>query len=161
MVSIEPMNIRNLLPEDLQQLRKISQDAVLESVNAPESEKPTIVEGIFDNLDKAGSSSIPGAFLTAEANQALAGFILIKNYWNLSDLFVSPNLHGKGIGHALWSAALLECERHSEKNSVRVNSSLNAVMFYESLGFRRIDLKIELPSWVVPLERQLSARRQT
>ena len=48
MVSIEPMNIRNLLPEDVPQLRKISQDAVLESVNAPESEKPTIVEGIFD-----------------------------------------------------------------------------------------------------------------
>jgi len=161
MVSIEPMNIRNLVAEDLSELRKITQNAVKESVNAPEDEKQEILEGIFSNLKMVSSSSIPGVFLTSEVDQAPVGFILVKNYWNLSDFFVSPSLHGTGIGHALWTAALLECERHSERNSIRVNSSLNAVMFYESLGFRRIEVAAELPTWVVPLERQLVARRQT
>lgn len=156
MALLAPMKIRNLVLEDIPALRDIAQTAVMQSVDAPKMEKPKILDGIFENLSLAGSASIPGAFLISEIDATPAGFLLIKNYWNLSDLFVSPSHHGQGIGRAIWTAALPACQRLSERDSIRVNSSLNAVGFYESLGFKKMQAKDEIPEWVVPLERPLT-----
>jgi len=154
------MIIRTLLPEDLIQLREIAKTAVNASVEAPSANKQEIVTGIYDNLAIAISSPQSGAFLVSENKDHAQGFILIKNYWNLSDLFVSPSHHGEGIGQALWTAALKICETNSERNSIRVNSSLNAVTFYESLEFYKIEREKKHPAWIVPLERKIKGRSQ-
>jgi len=116
MALLAPMKIRNLVLEDIPALRDIAQTAVMQSVDAPKMEKPKILDGIFENLSLAGSASIPGAFLISEIDATPAGFLLIKNYWNLSDLFVSPSHHGQGIGRAIWTAALPACQRLSERD---------------------------------------------
>jgi len=151
------IEVRRLVAEDLKKLRAISRSAVTESVEAPEIAKREILDGVITNLERVSSESIPGVFLTSEIEKEPVGYILIKNYWNLSDLFVSPKHHDKGVGRALWGAALPICEQFSERSSIRVNSSLNAVAFYESIGFRKISVTAELPDWVVPLERQFEA----
>ena len=160
MALVAPMKIRALASGDLPALRDIAQIAVMESVDAPKMEKQNILAGITANLSLADSGSISGAFLISEIDASPAGFILVKDYWNLSDLFVLPDHHGEGIGRALWVTALTECEQYSEKNAIRVNSSLNAVEFYESFGFRSMPAKAELPDWIVPLELALKQDRQ-
>jgi len=149
------MTIRKIIQEDYGDLLEIARSAVETNVEAPEVEKTGILEGIRGNLKLACTSAIEGVFLTAIENEEPFGFILIKDYWNLSDLFVLPRFQSKGTGRELWIAARPLCVAHSDRPATRVNSSLNAVGFYESLGFRETTVEQQLPTWVIPMTREL------
>jgi enamine deaminase RidA (YjgF/YER057c/UK114 family)/GNAT superfamily N-acetyltransferase len=59
----------------------------------------------------------------------------VRSGKHLQHLFVPPNLHGKGIGKALWQHVknLVYVENFT------VNASINAVPFYAKLGFANVD----------------------
>ena len=90
-------------------------------------------------------------FFKKACDSEISGFILIKNHWNLSDLFVLPEEHGKGIGKALFNTAKKLCKLKQDKNYILVNSSSNAVDFYRKLGFKTYTPIKEVPDFVVPL----------
>ena len=62
-------------------------------------------------------------------------FTLLKQYWNLSDLFVLPEFQGLGIGRRLLSNAISQAQSSSSCEEIWVNSSLNAELFYRTIGF--------------------------
>ena len=144
--------IRNIELSDQNVLQQIARNAVTLSVVAPEEEKQNLLKGISRNIASVIIDQIDGVFLAAALSEVPVGFIIVKDYWNLSDLFVDPDHQGLGIGRQLCSDAFAICEKETTKPSIRVNSALNAVTFYESLGFYRIDVEQKLPDFIIPLE---------
>ncbi|MGR5063731.1 GNAT family N-acetyltransferase [Photobacterium sp. DNB22_13_2] len=65
----------------------------------------------------------------------IVGAILVKEYWNLSNLFVDPRFHHQGIARQLITKALEACQELSPKQAVHLNASEYAVNFYQKLGF--------------------------
>ena len=144
--------IRNIELSDQNVLQQIARNAVTLSVVAPEEEKQNLLKGISRNIASVIIDQIDGVFLAAALSEVPVGFIIVKDYWNLSDLFVDPDHQGLGIGRQLCSDAFAICEKENKKPSIRANSSLNAVTFYDSLGFYRIDVEQKLPDFIIPLE---------
>lgn len=145
-------SIRNIKPSDQTALQQIARNAITLAVAAPKEEKQNLLAGISRNIELVITDRIAGVFLTAELSDAPVGFIIVKDHWNLSDLFVDPGHHRLGIGSKLWRDAFALCAKKNTKRSIRVNSSLNAVTFYESLGFSKVDVEQKLPEFIIPLE---------
>lgn len=143
------MKIEEVSIEDINQLKELARSAILESVDASSDIKEEIVSDTVSHIEKNISGS-DRVFLKCTDLEIL-GFILVQNYWNLSDLFVLPTSHGKGIGRQLFNEAKAVCADHSKKDYIRVNSSLNAEGFYRKISFVTFTPKREVPDFVVPL----------
>lgn len=73
-------------------------------------------------------------FVAIEKSKILGTITLIKDY--IGTVFVNPDYHGKGIGTKLMEAIEnLAKERKIEE--LRLNSSINAVDFYEKLCYKK------------------------
>ncbi len=153
-MNIEPADIM-----DIPALKKIASISIKESVHVSSDTLEDIVIDTHQHIDlyfdlhlDLNAAHANGVCLKMVCEQAIVGFIIIKKYWNLSDLFVLPALHGQGVGKALFSEALNICKRDGSADAIRVNSSLNAVDFYRKLGFTDFDSDQTWPEFVVPLQ---------
>ncbi len=63
----------------------------------------------------------------------IVGVAALRNADFLTHLFVSKCCQGKGVGKALFDYVVKE----TQAKQVSLRSSINAVSFYESLGFKR------------------------
>ena len=144
------MKIEKISNKDIEVIKKIAKKAILESVDVSIDLKEEIISDTMKHIDK-GLSNSECVFLKYTETDIL-GFILIQEYWNLSDLFVLPEMHGKGIGKALFNAAQNLCKPRQDKGYILVNSSINAEGFYRNIGFENFSPKREVPSFVVPLK---------
>ena len=143
------MNIAEISANDVGELKKLARRAILESVDANDNLKDEIILDTLSHIDKNASGS-DCIFLKYFENDIL-GFILVQDYWNLSDLYVLPESHGKGVGRSLFDAAMIQCMLRQERGYIRVNSSLNAEGFYRNIGFENFTQSKEVPNYVVPL----------
>ncbi len=81
----------------------------------------------------------PRGCFAAEREGEVVGVLTTTSYEGLAFIgavIVRPDLRGKGVGKQMMEAAL-DCLRTSGVVTVRLNAYLNAVRFYERLGFRR------------------------
>ena len=76
--------------------------------------------------------------LVAILDGAIAGVVLVKDFWNLCSLFVGPPFQRRGIGKALVEAAIAQCQGRSPKSALLLNAYPDAIGFYERLGFMRL-----------------------
>lgn len=147
MKGLEAVNV-----EDIPELERIAYEALYHAVDAPLKDKPTILSGIYENLRTWSKRPQEGVFLKYSTDERSVGFILVKEFWNVSDLFVLPDYHGKGVGRALLSMAMEHCEKKVGKRYLRVNASRNALRFYKALGFVETASDKPLPFSCVCLE---------
>ncbi len=76
--------------------------------------------------------------LLADTQKEIAGMIEMRDDGQVTLFFVEGKFQGSGIGGELLRRALEVCRRRNpEVSKVTVNSSPNAVVAYEKLGFRR------------------------
>jgi ribosomal protein S18 acetylase RimI-like enzyme len=76
--------------------------------------------------------------LLAYQEEHLAGLIEIRNYDHVSLFFVESSYQKQGIGRALFNEALDRIQTNNPTClEISVNSSPNAVMTYEKLGFQK------------------------
>lgn len=85
---------------------------------------------------------------------SIAGFVIVKEYWNLSHLFVLPRHQGHGIGRRLLRKAVNACRDRSPRGKIQLNSSSNAAGFYAAMGFTQTGPGIERPGGCIPFEYQ-------
>jgi len=81
----------------------------------------------------------PDGCFAAERDGRLVGVLTTTKYDGLAFLgavIVAPELRGKGVGKEMMEAALAH-RRATGVRTVRLNAYLNAIPFYERLGFRR------------------------
>jgi GNAT superfamily N-acetyltransferase len=143
------MNIEEISETDIDILKGVARRAIIESVEADDAIKEKLIIDTARHID-ANTSNADRVFLRC-VDDGVLGFILIQDYWNLSDLFVLPEAHGKGVGKMLFNAAKSVCLNNPNKGYIRVNSSFNAEGFYRALGFESFNTGKELPNFIVPL----------
>jgi GNAT superfamily N-acetyltransferase len=122
------------LPEVAGLIRRV----VLQSVDANDQEKAAFLENIQKNLVWCQDHAQLAVHLKFCAGAAIVGVVLVKNYWNLCHLFVEPSWQRRGVGTSLIHEAIAQCRGKAPQSAIRLNSSRNAVSFYEALGFVRV-----------------------
>jgi GNAT superfamily N-acetyltransferase len=130
--------IEPVLVDDIREVEVFIQRVVMLAVDATEEEKASFLKNIHRNLEQWRAEPTGALHLKFVEGGALAGVVMVKSYWNLCHLFVAPELHGRGIGRALLTAALEGCRGKSPRGLVRLNSSRNAAGFYEHMGFHLV-----------------------
>ena len=91
----------------------------------------------------------PDGCFVAERDGRVVGVLTTTTYEGLAFLgavIVAPELRGKGVGKEMMEAALAHL-RATGVRTVRLNAYLNAIPFYERLGFRR---EYEVIRWHSP-----------
>jgi len=81
----------------------------------------------------------PDGCFVAERDERVVGVLTTTTYDGLAFLgavIVVPELRGKGVGKEMMEAALAHL-RKTGVRTVRLNAYLNAIPFYERLGFQR------------------------
>jgi GNAT superfamily N-acetyltransferase len=146
-MSIAPVEL-----SDLSEIRGMIEGAIRERVVHSEQDVQGLV-ALIDTILRAweldGSDSV---HLKYVLSRKIVGVALVKNFSNLSTLFVAPEHQRKGIGRALIEALVCECKPRSSQPVMKVNSSTVAVTFYLSLGFRQTGPGLDRPGGCVPLE---------
>ncbi|MFD2271642.1 GNAT family N-acetyltransferase [Undibacterium arcticum] len=117
-----------------------------------QTRSPRSFKNIRQNLDWWSQHRDQAVHLKFSVHGRIVGVVLVKNFWNLCNLFVAPAQHGQGIGRALTFAAIERCRGKTERPALRLNSSRNAVGFYEGIGFVRTVTDTPPPQGCTPLE---------
>jgi GNAT superfamily N-acetyltransferase len=74
-------------------------------------------------------------YFVTEHEGRVVGFIAMRDRTHLFHLFVAAEYQGRGIASRLWRQARGHAVQPGEPSVFTVNSSLNAVVVYERLGF--------------------------
>jgi len=79
--------------------------------------------------------SIRYAYIVAEHDGALVGFIALRDLSHVFHMFVARQHQRTGVARRLWQAAQAQAQKSSSPKQYTVNSSLAAVPVYRSFGF--------------------------
>jgi GNAT superfamily N-acetyltransferase len=137
---------------DLNQLSRVIHKSVTVSVASNEDEASFLITDIEYSLKKWFDSGANGYSSAYRIDNKLIGFIIVKEFWNLSHLFVHPKYQRKGIGSSLVEAAIENCRTLSPRNKIQLNSSKNAAPFYEHAGFKQSGESVDRPGGCIPFE---------
>ena len=144
---IEPVEVT-----DIPEVKRLIETAVRESVADSDDDAAYLIDDIRESLDWWQQNPGKCIHLKYLDGGKIVGVILVKDYWNLVNLFVLPSEHRQGIGRSLFQAVESACRSHSPRGKVQVNSSTNAVGFYKSMGFHQTGRGRDRPGGCVPLE---------
>ena len=67
----------------------------------------------------------------------IVGFITIKDFGKIDQLFVEPDAQKSGVARELWNYTKKKCLGSSAKGNIWVRSSSYAIPVYESFGFEK------------------------
>jgi GNAT superfamily N-acetyltransferase len=137
---------------DLDTLRELIVEAVRVSVSTSDEEAAVLIADIIRSLDSWSESEAPGFHRTYSVADEILGFIIVRDYWKLTHLFVSPEYQGRGIGRLLVDAAVEGCRNRSPHQKIQLNSSSNAAGFYAAVGFLQTGPGINRPGGCIPYE---------
>lgn len=122
---------------DLPVLREILAVAIRANVAEAESESLHLIADVEQSLSRWTLAKTPSHHRKHVLNGMITGFVIVKDFWNLSHLFVLPQFQNQGIGRELIESALKACCEKSRRGKIQLNSSRNAIGFYEAMGFQQ------------------------
>ena len=79
-------------------------------------------------------SKVREFFVAIEKSNIIGTVSLFQDY--IGTVFINPDYHGKGIGTKLM-AKIENLAKERKIEELRLNSSINAVAFYEKLGYKK------------------------
>ncbi len=135
---------------DLPRIRSLIAAAIRGSVASNEDDAAFLIADIDKSLAWWKSHQAKALHLKYVEAGKIAGVVLVKEFWNLTNLFVSPEHQQQGIGRRLLLNALEGCRERSPRGAVLVNSSTHAVAFYKRMGFVQVGPGRDLPGGCVP-----------
>lgn len=145
--------IEPVAEDDLPAIRTLIAAAIRHSVAHSEAEARFLIEDVHGSLDSWRDHPADALHLRCSSAGSVVGVVLVKEYWNLTNLFVAPDHQGRGIGRLLLEAAMEACRTRSPRGALLLNSSTVACGFYERLGFRQTGPGRDRPGGCVPYRR--------
>lgn len=143
------IKISKVEPCDVERLKIIAEESLFQTVDSPEEEKQRLLPHICKDIEHSVLQD-DTIFLKAESAE-IEGFILIKETWNLSQLFIAPPRQHQGVGGSLLDTAVQQIQCGDNKGYVKLNSSSNAVAFYAKRGFELDASREPKSKWSVPM----------
>jgi len=140
---------------DLDELKDLIAVVVCESVADNEEDATFLIDDIVLSLNTWWTSGSKGFHAKYSVDNAIVGFVIVKEYCLLSHLFVLPQHQGHGIGRELLENAIGACRGKNPSGKIGLNSSNNASGFYAAMGFRQTGPGIEKPGGCIPYEYDL------
>ncbi len=119
-------------------------------INADKESLDLIISDSIKSTRNWLEGNISGVHLVYIKGENIVGTILIKEYWNMSALYVLPDYHKMGIGTMLVDYAIEACKANSEVDEIRLNSSTFASAFYQKYGFVKNGQERDLPGGCIP-----------
>lgn len=135
---------------DLPQIRALVASAIRGSVAKSDEEAEFLIGDIDQSLAWWLENQEASLHLKCSEPGAVSGVVLVKEFWNLTNLFVAPEYQRRGIGRLLLTKALEVCRSRSPRAAILVNSSTMAVGFYEHMGFTQTGVGKVRPGGCVP-----------
>jgi GNAT superfamily N-acetyltransferase len=74
-------------------------------------------------------------YLLGEEDGIFCGVVAVRNNSHLQHLYVAPPFQSRGVGKYLWETARDQALAAGNAGKFTVNASLNAVPFYQRMGF--------------------------
>ncbi len=137
---------------DFEELSALIAATISKVVTRDDREATSLVDEVVASLQNWLVGGSPGFHAKCRIDDAIAGFVIVKDFWNLSHLFVLPIHQGKGIGRQLVGEALMACREASPRRKIQLNSSTLAAGFYTKLGFKQIGPERDRPGGCIPFE---------
>jgi enamine deaminase RidA (YjgF/YER057c/UK114 family)/GNAT superfamily N-acetyltransferase len=126
------LHVREALESDAEQISALIQSVMhLFFSEAGGSGADRFIASIQPDALKVFINRSDVNYFVATIDDVFCGAIGLRGSKHLQHLFVVPNLHGQGIGKALWQHA----KNLAFADEFTVNASINAVPFYTNLGF--------------------------
>ncbi len=120
------MNLSSVEIQDLPPIRALIASAIRASVAKSEEDAAFLIGDIDKSLEWWRENPDSSLHLKYGEAGLVAGVILIKEFWDLTNLFVAPEYQRHGIGRLLLTEALDVCRSRSPRDAVLVNSSTYA-----------------------------------
>ncbi|SDI16190.1 GNAT family N-acetyltransferase [Paraburkholderia phenazinium] len=133
------MKIEDIQASDASSLEPMMLHTIRTSVRVDEVEMVAVVANVLANMRWAFDHAQQCVHLKCVDEGRIVGVVLVKNFWNLCSLFVDPDYHRRGLGRRLIEAAVEQCAPRNERSYLQVNAAPNAVAFYRSLGFAKLE----------------------
>ncbi|GAA4882374.1 GNAT family N-acetyltransferase [Ferrimonas pelagia] len=153
------MRISGVNVVDLPAVHEVIRQAVIHGVPITDCQRPELMQCLDSSLKQWQRWPDHAVHLAAWQDDHIVGVILIKQYWNLANLFVLPAYQGQGVAKALLQQAMILCEPHVPR--IRLNSSVNAQGFYRSMGFEQTGECSGAPGGAIPFEYWFDGVRRT
>ena len=145
-MSLPTLNIRPSIEDDIGAVHRIYEHEVLTGT-ATFDEIPPPIEEIREKRDNILKLGYP--FLVAEVDGEVTAYGYVMPYRERSAysktvenaIYVSPDHRIAGIGFALMSAVLKECEKVGLKNIIAVigdSENLGSIKLHKKLGYRKV-----------------------
>ena len=136
------MIVRPARPSDVAALAGLAQRSWLDAFGSSVSAEDAAEEAASRSEEYFAAALFEQTILVAELDGVLAGYVQFDDS-ELQRLYVETELHGRGVGRALLTAAL-EHPRLADAPRIHLQvweQNERAVRLYESAGFRRAGTK--------------------
>ena len=144
---------------DYEPLAQIAREAIVDCVAKSTEEAEFLTADVLDSLNKWIMAGMPGYSMKFVLDGQDVGFVVVKEYWNLSHLFVLPAYQRRGIGRTLLDGAISACRDVCPRPEIQLNSSHFAADFYRNHGFTARGPELDRPGGCIPLELRYQERK--
>lgn len=141
------------LPDDAPAIRALTRMVVRDAFASDAALQQDTIANIDLNIDRWLAQPDTCIHLKAVDGSAVVGMVLVREFWNLCNLFIHPGWQRRGIGRALLEAACAPCAGRSPKGAILLNAAPDAVAFYRRLGFEEREPTRPLPPGALAMRR--------
>lgn len=147
------VRVEAALAHDAPLIRALAESVIRSTFAGDLPLQDDIVGNVNFNVDKWLQEPEGCVHLKAVDHGAIVGMVLVREFWNLCNLYVAPSHQGRGVGTALLEAACAPCAGRSPKDAILLNAAPNAIGFYRKLGFVERPPARPLPTGAMAMQR--------
>lgn len=112
-------NIREAQETDFEKIRTLVSSSLRECATSHPEHYDNLYQDVCHSLEEGLENKNASVFLVSEAGDSILGVVLVKDYWNVSVLFVDPQHQGLGVGRDLMAAVIHRCKGWSPKGCLK------------------------------------------
>lgn len=142
--------IENAVDSDIPEITVLIEQAIKTCIDVTENAANDLVAHSVYNMLWWKKNKHNAVHLVYRLEERIVGVVLVKEFWNLTSLFVEPDFQARGIGKELVFEALAQCRGLSPKGVVKLSSSTHAQDFYRTIGFEQAGEPKALPGGCIP-----------